>query len=131
MPRGGKRPGAGRKPGTSRQLAVTTEHRTNDMSLDGSPADLSDLPALLEPLVPLALRVLAENLQQGKVSAAKDVLDRAYGKPPIRQNDEPRTPITVIFVDRDSGQIDHRIVIEGAPPDPVELPSAPRRPFTG
>lgn len=70
--RGGKRPGAGRKPG-SVELATAKEKRT-----------LSDLAKALAPEALEALaRVMRDPEQTGSavVAAANAILDRAYGKP--------------------------------------------------
>lgn len=70
--RGGKRPGAGRKPG-SVELATAKEKRT-----------LSDLAKQLAPEALEALaRVMRDPEQTGSaiVAAANSILDRAYGKP--------------------------------------------------
>ena len=66
--RGGKTPGAGRKPG----------------SVNKSTAEIKELaqqyaPAALKELSRLATKAKSE---QARVAAANTILDRAYGKPP-------------------------------------------------
>jgi hypothetical protein len=73
--RGGRRPGAGRKPG-SRNAATAAEIK--------SIADLAKLHA------PEAVAVLVEVMTRGtseaaRVTAATQLLDRAYGKPASAQ----------------------------------------------
>ncbi|WP_191569078.1 hypothetical protein [Paracoccus yeei] len=81
---GGKRPGAGRKPG-----AVSKAKR--------------DLSEMAKDHAAQALKTLAEIAKQGqseaaRVSAAVAILDRAYGKPmpaPEPINDDEALPVTV------------------------------------
>jgi hypothetical protein len=69
--RGGKRPGAGRKPG-SRDLATSTE--------------VVNLAALAKSHAPTAVETLVSIMRDGqseaaRVSAATQILDRGFGRP--------------------------------------------------
>jgi len=66
-PRGGRRPGAGRKPGVPNKLTA-------------------DIKALAAQYGPEALETLVRIMNEGeseqaRISAAKELLDRGYGRP--------------------------------------------------
>ena len=88
-PRGGARPGAGRKPGK-----VSAAKR--------------ELSEMAKEHAEMALRTLAQIAQSGegeaaRVSAATAILDRAYGKPPQSlehsgKDGAPLMPPSITFV---------------------------------
>ena len=85
MPRGGKRQGAGRKPGS------TAIRRTKGEKLDAKMAAMRHADAALQTLV----RCLKSEKGAVALSAAREILDRAYGKPPqaVAVTGDEETPI--------------------------------------
>ena len=72
--RGGARPGAGRKPGS-------TDMATRDQRESLAELAREHTPAALERLVKI---IRSSSSDAAAVSAARELLDRAYGKPPAR-----------------------------------------------
>ncbi|KKC39523.1 hypothetical protein WH87_04840 [Devosia epidermidihirudinis] len=89
-PRGGARPGAGRKPGK----VSAAKRELSDMAKDHAQAALDTLAAVhADKDAPAAARV----------SAATAILDRAYGKPPQSlehsgKDGAPLMPPSITFV---------------------------------
>ena len=86
-PRGGRRPGAGRKPGVPNKLTA-------------------DVKALASEYGPEALQTLVHIMTEGeseqaRIAAAKELLDRGYGKPQqsLEVNKKPRVTVIVQHYD--------------------------------
>lgn len=82
MARGGKREGAGRKPGT----VTKAKRELAEMAKDHAEAALNTLVAIHKDVA-----------QSGpaRVSAAVHIIDRAYGKPPQAIIGDPEKPLLI------------------------------------
>lgn len=58
-----------------------------------------DPTSLLAPMLPKASRAYHWALEKGDTSVAKDVFDRAYGKPIVRTQQELQADIRIVFAD--------------------------------
>lgn len=70
--RGGKRPGAGRKPGSKNKPTVEMGQTLTEMAASYTPAALQTLAEIMQDRGATAT---------ARVSAANSLLDRAHGKP--------------------------------------------------
>lgn len=84
--RGGKRPGAGRKPGSRNKL--TEENK----------ASIIQLAKSMSEVAMRTLREVCENRKApaaARVSAANSILDRAYGKPIALVQSDDDAPVSL------------------------------------
>jgi len=87
--RGGKRPGAGRKPGSKNKTTTEVGLRLAEMAAEYTPQALQTLAEIMQD---------KDATATARVAAANSILDRAHGKPvPVAPDPgtiEPPAPFT-------------------------------------
>lgn len=80
-----------------------------------------DPKSLARPLVPYASSRYREALVEGSlreaIPVAKDVLDRHYGKPVVRQAQDVRTRIQIVYCNDDGSPIEFPPLTSDEPPE--------------
>lgn len=95
MARGGKREGAGRKAGTGKPLTVKRVQTQKTAAVGIKIAAMRHAEKALTTLV----NALTDDSTSNRITAAKELLDRAYGKPSqtTKHEGDPENPLRIII----------------------------------
>lgn len=110
MPRGGKRPGAGRPPGSKDRATVEAKATLEELARNLTPTALKTLEDVAK----------SSESDSARVSAAQAILDRGYGKPrqSVEHAGDPDNPVMFDVPDGNLARWIARLLTEAAQDKP-------------